>query len=471
MVEAEVGQLNLHEPPPSYATRSVDCFHKLDLVGHASFGEVYMAKEVMTGETVALKKLKTEDDKEGFPITAVREIKILTKLHHENVIRLKEVVTSDDKSKYCGNVYLVFEYMDHDLTGLSERPGQRFSIPQIKCYMKQLLSGLDYCHSNKVIHRDIKGANLLLDNNGSLKLGDFGLACSVSHQHKGNYTNRVITLPYRPPELLLGATKYGPAVDVWSAGCVFAELLHGKPIMSGRNEPEQLNKIFELCGSPDESVWPGVSKTPWYNNFKPAKPKRRRLREVFRYFDPDALDLLDRMLTLDPCKRISAKDALGADYFRREPLPCDPKCLPKYESSHEYQTKKRRQQQRLNEETARRKGLPHPPSFSRLPPIQNSQVRLQKSNHSVNHQPPPIPPGSSNRVHNPHLNVGLSNRHPPVRNFPHGGVQSTGVPPVQYTSQAGASSYADCPPGFSDFSRRDPNRHMDHRNQHCGWQQ
>jgi len=131
---------------------------------------------------------------------------------------------------------MVFEYMDHDLTGLSDRPGMRFTIPQIKCYMKQLLLGLHYCHINQVLHRDIKGSNLLIDNHGILKLADFGLARSYSYDHTAHLTNRVITLWYRPPELLLGSTKYGPAVDMWSVGCIFAELLYGKPILPGKNE-------------------------------------------------------------------------------------------------------------------------------------------------------------------------------------------------------------------------------------------
>ncbi|CAN6470690.1 unnamed protein product [Victoria cruziana] len=251
-----------------------------------------MAKEIKTGEIVALKKIRMDNEREGFPITAIREIKILKKLHHENIIQLKEIVTSPgpekdehgrpDGNKYKGSIYMVFEYMDHDLTGLSDRPGMRFTVPQIKCYMRQLLTGLHYCHVNQVLHRDIKGSNLLIDNEGHLKLADFGLARSFSSDHNGNLTNRVITLWYRPPELLLGSTKYGPAVDMWSVGCIFAELLNGKPILPGKNEPEQLNKIFELCGSPDEVNWPGVSKIPWYNNFKPSRPMKRRLRDVFK---------------------------------------------------------------------------------------------------------------------------------------------------------------------------------------------
>ncbi|KAG9152480.1 hypothetical protein Leryth_016412 [Lithospermum erythrorhizon] len=290
-----------------------------------------MAREIQTGEIVALKKIRMDNEREGFPITAIREIKILKKLHHENVIDLKEIVTSPDGNKYKGGIYMVFEYMDHDLTGLSDRPGMRFSVPQIKCYMRQLLTGLHYCHVNQVLHRDIKGSNLLIDNNGNLKLADFGLARSCSTDHNANLTNR----------------------------------------------PEQLSKIFELCGSPDEVNWPGVSKTPWYNNFKPSRPLKRRLRDVFRHnshfsFDRHALELLDRMLTLDPSQRIAAKDALDAEYFWTDPLPCDPKSLPKYESSHEFQTKKKRQQQRQHDEAAKRQKVQHQQQHSRLPPIQQT---------------------------------------------------------------------------------------------------
>ncbi|KAK6251633.1 hypothetical protein SCA6_005638 [Theobroma cacao] len=217
MAIAGAGQLNLNESP-CWGSRSVDCFEKLEQIGEGTYGQVYMAKEIKTGEIVALKKIRMDNEREGFPITAIREIKILKKLHHENVIKLKEIVTSPgpekddqgrpDGNKYKGGIYMVFEYMDHDLTGLADRPGMRFSVPQIKCYMRQLLTGLHYCHVNQVLHRDIKVQDLLL------------IFCQF----------------HRPPELLLGATKYGPAVDMWSVGCIFAELLHGKPIFPGKDE-------------------------------------------------------------------------------------------------------------------------------------------------------------------------------------------------------------------------------------------
>jgi cyclin-dependent kinase 12/13 len=479
MAEAGYGQLQLEETP-SWGSRSVDCFEKLEQIGEGTYGQVYMARDIKTGEIVALKKIRMDNEKEGFPITAIREIKLLKKLQHENVIKLKEIVTSlvpeadetiiPDGSKYKGNIYMVFEYMDHDLTGLADRPGLRFTIPQIKCYMKQLLSGLHYCHVNQVLHRDIKGSNLLIDNVGNLKLADFGLARSFSSDHNGNLTNRVITLWYRPPELLLGVTKYGPPVDMWSVGCIFAELLQGKPILPGKSEPEQLTKIFELCGTPDDISWPGVVDTPWYSKLKPSRLMRRRIRDLFRHFDRHALELVEKMLTLDPSKRISAKDALDADYFWTDPVPCDPKSLPKYESSHEFQTKKKRQQQRQNEEIAKRKKLQHPHQHTRLPPIQQSQLQWAPApNHPVNNsiQPPPL---STHQYAQPRGNMpgsgGGANRYPLSGNVTGGSgyypPQGRGPQPSGGRGSGyGAGQYAGSSRGGSS----------NNRNQPYGWQQ
>jgi serine/threonine protein kinase len=247
----------------------VDVYEKLDQIGEGTYGQVYRARSKETNEIVALKKIRMDNEKEGFPITAIREIKILKQLHHPNIINLREIVASSSSKKRPGrgSIYLVFEYMDHDLTGLMELPeiqSKWFTEDQIKCYMQQLLKGLHFCHVNNVLHRDIKGSNLLINNRGQLKLADFGLARPYSSEATaGQYTNRVITLWYRPPELLLGATQYGPAVDMWSVGCIFAELLARKPVFPGRNEIDQLEQIFKLCGTPNPEVWPGVEKLPW----------------------------------------------------------------------------------------------------------------------------------------------------------------------------------------------------------------
>ncbi|CAN0830500.1 Cyclin-dependent kinase C-2 [Linum grandiflorum] len=516
---AATGQLNLNEFS-AWGSRTVDKFEKLEQIGEGTYGQVYMAREIATGEIVALKKIRMDNEREGFPITAIREIKILKKLHHDNVIQLKEIVTSPvlviaaqvlkgttkgdlaNNNKYRGGIYMVFEYMDHDLTGLSDRPGMRFSVPQIKCYMKQLLTGLHYCHVNQVLHRDIKGSNLLIDNEGNLKLADFGLARSFSNDHNANLTNRVITLWYRPPELLLGATKYGPAVDMWSVGCIFAELLHGKPIFPGKDEPEQLNKIFELCGAPDEVIWPGVSKIPWYNNFKPSRPLKRRLREVFRHFDRHALELLEKMLTLDPAQRISAKDALDAEYFWTDPLPCDPKTLPQYESSHEFQTKKKRQQQRQQEENAKRQKLQHPQPHSRLPPIQQSGQGHGQMRSGPNHgSQPPVPAGAGHHYSRPRGPTGGPGRYPQSGynhsnrgsqggggggyggsgQFPPPGgrappYNSSGVPPGGAPRGGAGSGFAGGPPNYPQVpyggsgAGRGSNAMGGNRNQYSSWQ-
>ncbi|KAK3020966.1 hypothetical protein RJ639_046953 [Escallonia herrerae] len=565
MAAAAYGQLNLEELP-SWGSRSVDCFEKLEQIGEGTYGQVYRAREIQTGEIVALKKIRMDNEKEGFPITAIREIKILKKLHHDNVIQLKEIVTSpgpevdehgkSDGSKYKGSIYMVFEYMDHDLTGLADRPGLRFSIPQIKLfyfftvvyeatidgasllscqsstspgYQRSLLDQIllfdvqvsKFCNCSVIfVTLVLAGSNLLIDNEGNLKLADFGLARSFSNDHNGNLTNRVITLWYRPPELLLGATKYGPAVDMWSVGCIFAELLQGKPVLTGKNEPEQLNKIYELCGSPDEINWPGVSRIPWYNKFKPTRQMKRRVKEVFRQlskqttyagnffssflmlefdfydtgcsFDRYALDLLEKMLTLDPSQRISAKDALDAEYFWIDPLPCDPKTLPKYESSHEFQTKKKRQQQRQNEEMAKRQKLQHPQQHSRLPPIQQTgqahPPQWAGPNHPMNSSQPPLSNGPSHHQYGKPRGPGGPNRYPPSGNpsggyYPDRGGQGGGFSGGPYPPQgrappgasggygAGPSNYPQGGQYGGSSAARGPNPMAGNRNQQYGWQQ
>mmetsp|Transcript_19566 Transcript_19566/g.66562 ORF Transcript_19566/g.66562 Transcript_19566/m.66562 type:complete len:242 (-) Transcript_19566:1317-2042(-) len=236
--------------------------------------------------------------------------------------------------------------MDHDLAGLAERPGMKFTLPQIKCYMRQLLEGLAFCHLNNVLHRDIKGANLLIDNNGLMKLADFGLArpygC-IQQEEANALTNNVITLWYRPPELLLGSTKYGPEVDMWSVGCILAEMLVQKPILPGKTEIEQLDRIYHLVGSPTKENWPEHSEFQnWKTMPHPEKRIDSQLANRFSRLPRDAYTLLEHLLVLNPARRISAAEALDSDWFWNDPLPCDPASLPKYEASHEWQTKRRR---------------------------------------------------------------------------------------------------------------------------------
>lgn len=217
-----------------FSPRRASTFEKLDKIGQGTYSNVYKARDLVTGKIVALKKVRFDNIEPESVKFMAREILILHRLDHPNVIKLQGLVTS----RMSSSIYLVFDYMEHDLAGLSASLGRgaKFTEPQIKCFMKQLFSGLEHCHNNGILHRDIKGSNLLIDNEGILKIADFGLATFYDPNQKQPMTSRVVTLWYRPPELLLGATSYGVGVDLWSSGCIVAELLAGRPIMPGRTE-------------------------------------------------------------------------------------------------------------------------------------------------------------------------------------------------------------------------------------------
>lgn len=223
-----------NDGPPGVSTPSIssrgELYNIISQVGEGTFGKVYKAQNTITRVHVALKRIRMESEKDGFPVTAMREIKLLQSLRHENVVRLYEMMVSNGRSFHVpsgvilivspGSVYMVFEYMDHDLTGVLSQTQFNFTDAHLKSLCHQMLAGLAYLHHKGVIHRDIKGSNILINNRGELKLADFGLARFYQKRRRADYTNRVITLWYRPPELLFGATIYGPEVDMWSAGCV-----------------------------------------------------------------------------------------------------------------------------------------------------------------------------------------------------------------------------------------------------------
>ncbi|CAI0432346.1 unnamed protein product [Linum tenue] len=288
--------------------RRADTFEKIDKIGSGTYSNVYKARDLLTGKVVALKKVRFDNLEPESVKFMAREILILRRLDHTNVVKLEGLVTS----RMSCSLYLVFEYMDHDLAGLAASPDVKFTEPQVKCYMHQLLSGLEHCHKRGVLHRDIKGSNLLIDNEGVLRIADFGLASFFDPNRKHPMTSRVVTLWYRPPELLLGATDYGVGVDLWSAGCILAELLAGKPIMPGRTEVEQLHKIYKLCGSPSDEYWK-KSKLPNATLFKPREPYRRSIRETFKDFPPSSFPLIETLLAIDPAERQTATAALKSE--------------------------------------------------------------------------------------------------------------------------------------------------------------
>ncbi|KAH9683265.1 protein kinase domain-containing protein [Citrus sinensis] len=350
-----------------WTPRRADTFEKLDKIGQGTYSNVYKARDTLTGQIVALKKVRFDNLEPESVRFMAREILILRRLDHPNVVKLEGLVTS----RMSCSLYLVLKYMEHDLAGLAASPTIKFTQAQVKCYMHQLLSGLEHCHNQHVLHRDIKGSNLLIDNEGILKIADFGLASFFDPNHKQPMTSRVVTLWYRPPELLLGATDYGVGVDLWSAGCILAELLAEKPIMPGRTEVEQLHKIFKLCGSPSEEYWK-KSKLPHATIFKPQQSYKRCIAETFKDFPPSSLPLIETLLAIDPAERQTATAALRSEvslymllayfemsslfvnvsltlvlFFTTKPYACDPSSLPKYPPTKEMDAK-------LRDEEARR---------------------------------------------------------------------------------------------------------------------
>lgn len=221
----------------------------------------------------------------------------------------------------------MFEFCEHDLAGLLSNHQIKFSLAEMKKMVQMLLNALYFIHSNKILHRDMKAANVLITKNGVLKLADFGLARAIhlNKEQTQRYTNRVVTLWYRPPELLLGERNYGPPIDLWGAGCIMAELWTRTPIMQGNTEQHQLTLISHLCGSIGTDVYPGVEKLDLFSKMILPDKQKRRVKERLRSYvkDPLALDLIDKMLTIDPIQRIDADEALNHDFFWSDPLPAD----------------------------------------------------------------------------------------------------------------------------------------------------
>ncbi|KIJ14604.1 hypothetical protein PAXINDRAFT_134877 [Paxillus involutus ATCC 200175] len=328
-------------------------------LGEGTFGEVHKAVQVSTGHAVALKRILMHNENEGMPVTALREIKILKAMKHPCIVDIVDMFVVRSKGKASPlSVYMVFPYMDHDLAGLLENDRVKLQPSHIKLYMMQLLEGTEYMHRNHILHRDMKAANLLISNTGSLRIADFGLArafdpsivlppssSGVEGQGKGGkekrYTNCVVTRWYRPPELLLGARQYGGEVDIWGIGCVLGEMFLHRPILPGTSDIDQLEKIWQLCGTPNQHTWPNFDALPGCEGVKRFHNYPKKLG-AFTSIGPETCDLLDKLLTCNPRDRITASQALDHEYFWTDPLPADPKTLPTYEPSHEFDKRGRR---------------------------------------------------------------------------------------------------------------------------------
>ncbi|KAF7289975.1 NTF2 domain-containing protein [Mycena indigotica] len=363
-IRKEVARTTRRTPPPrrsqqaeeiAYGRTFKGCGNQYDYeittkLGEGTFGEVHKAHHPASNSLVALKRILMHNEKEGMPVTALREIKILKALNHSCIVNILDMFVVRSTSKDPLSVYMVFPYMDHDLAGLLENERVKLQPSQIKLYMKQLLEGTEYMHRNHILHRDMKAANLLINNQGTLLIADFGLARafdSGDNPNRGHkerkYTNCVVTRWYRPPELLLGARHYGGEVDMWGIGCVLGEMFMRRPILPGTSDVDQLEKIFMLCGSPNQHTWPNFDVLPGCEGIKGYGQHHRKIKTTFEHIGSETVDLLEQLLICNPRQRITASAALDHDYFWTDPLPADPKTLPRYDASHEFDKRAHRQ--------------------------------------------------------------------------------------------------------------------------------
>jgi len=285
-------------------------FEKLEKLGEGTYGVVFKARDLRDQSIVALKKIRMENEEQGVPPTTLREVATLLELRHPNIVKLLDVVSVGT------DLYLVFEFMVQDLRRYMDHAHGMGSdgAMLVKSYMYQLLNGLEYCHSHRILHRDLKPQNLLIDANGFLKLADFGLARAFSIPLRP-YSHEVVTLWYRAPEVLLGDQRYSTPLDIWSAGAIFAEMLTRQPLFPGDSEIDELYKIFKIMGTPTEELWPGVTNLPYWKPLFPHWTRQEWTTTFPSITDPNILDLLGKMLVYDPVKRISAKAALTHPYF------------------------------------------------------------------------------------------------------------------------------------------------------------
>jgi negative regulator of the PHO system len=283
---------------------------QLEKLGEGTYATVYKGRSRTTNEIVALKEIHL-DAEEGTPSTAIREISLMKELKHVNIVRLHDVIHTETK------LVLIFEYCEQDLKKYMDQHGDRGALDPntVRSFMFQLLKGTAFCHENQVLHRDLKPQNLLINRKGELKLGDFGLARAFGVP-VNTFSNEVVTLWYRAPDVLLGSRTYSTSIDVWSCGCIFAEMISGSPLFRGRDNQDQLLHIMRIIGTPSEAQFQKICKeTPEIQIKQFPRYAKMPFQQVLPKASPQAIDLLERLLKFDPAERISAADALQHPYF------------------------------------------------------------------------------------------------------------------------------------------------------------
>ncbi|XP_023014578.1 cyclin-dependent kinase 1 [Leptinotarsa decemlineata] len=302
----------------SKGTVNIDDFVKIEKIGEGTYGVVYKGQNKKTGELVAMKKIRLELEEEGVPSTAIREISLLKELRHPNVVSLEDVMMEEQR------LYLIFEFLSMDLRKyLDKIETGKFMDPKlVKSYLYQINEAILFCHQRRVLHRDLKPQNLLITADGVIKVADFGLGRAFGVPVRV-YTHEVVTLWYRAPEVLLGSARYSCPIDIWSMGCIFAEMSTKRALFQGDSEIDQLFRIFRVLKTPNEELWPGVSSLPDYKATFPHWTNYN-LSSQLKNLSEDGIKLLQEMLVYDPSKRISAKRVATHPYFKDVDLTVKP---------------------------------------------------------------------------------------------------------------------------------------------------
>ncbi|XP_071961539.1 cyclin-dependent kinase 17-like isoform X2 [Antedon mediterranea] len=295
----------------------LETYTKLDKLGEGTYATVFKGKSRLTDNLVALKEIRLEHE-EGAPCTAIREVSLLKGLKHANIVTLHDIIHTEK------SLTLVFEYLEKDLKQYMDDCGNIMSMNNVRLFLFQLLRGLAYCHKRQVLHRDLKPQNLLINEKGELKLADFGLARAKSVPSK-TYSNEVVTLWYRPPDVLLGSTEYNQSIDMWGVGCIFYEMAAGRPLFPGSTVEDQLHLIWKVLGTPVDKTWPNITSNEDFVSYKFPVYRAEALINIAPRLDTTGLDLLGKLLRYEGKNRLSATEATKQLFFN--PLGPKAHCL------------------------------------------------------------------------------------------------------------------------------------------------